>query len=122
VILALIVGTAGALGAVGRYLVDGYVQDRTKGVLPYGTLVVNVVGSLLMGLVTGIALFHGTTSTLVSIVGTGFCGGFTTWSAFSWESVRLFEERQHRAALLNAAGGLAASLGAAAIGLSLAAL
>ena len=121
-ILALVVGAAGALGAVARYLVDGFVQDRTSGVLPYGTLTVNVVGSLVMGLVTGIVLFHGVGARAEAVVGTGFCGGLTTWSACSWESVRLLEERQHSAALLTAVGGLAASLAAAAIGLSLGAL
>ena len=119
--LVLLVGAAGALGAVARYLIDGYVQDRTTGVFPFGTLTVNVAGSVIMGLVTGLALFHGAATAAV-VVGTGFCGALTTWSAFTWESVRLVEERQHAAALRNVVGGLSASRAAAAIGLSLAAL
>lgn len=121
-ILALAVAAAGAVGAVARFLVDAYVQDRTSGVLPYGTMTVNVVGSFVMGFVTGILLFHGLGATAAVIVGTGLCGGLTTWSAFTWESVRLAEERQHAAALLHVVGGLATSLAAAAIGLALAAL
>jgi len=120
--LVLLVGAAGALGAVARYLIDGYVQDRTTGVVPFGTLTVNVIGSLVMGLVTGLALFHGVGATASVVVSTGFCGALTTWSAFTWESVRLIEERHHAAALRNVVGGLASSLAAAAIGLSLAAL
>lgn len=120
--LALIVGAAGAAGAVARYLVDGTVQDRTSGVLPFGTLTVNVAGSLVMGFVTGLLLFHGIVKTPVTIVGTGFCGGLTTWSTASWETVRLLEEGEAPAAILNAVGGLAASLTAAACGLLLAAI
>lgn len=57
-ILALAVGFAGALGAVSRYIMDGAIQDRTRGVLPLGTLAVNVIGSLVIGLAAGIVLFH----------------------------------------------------------------
>lgn len=118
----MVVGLAGAAGAVARYLIDGTVQDRARGVLPFGTLTVNVIGSVLMGLVTGIVLFHGTGDTARAIVGTGFCGGLTTWSAASWETLRLVEEDQPAAALLTAIGGMAASVAAAGCGMLLAAL
>lgn len=122
VILALVVGLGGAVGAISRFVVDGAVQDRSSGVLPLGTMSVNVLGSFVMGVVSGVLVFHGAGRSAVAIVGTGFCGGLTTWSAYTWETVRLLEERQHRAALVAALGGLAASLAAAAVGLSLAAL
>jgi fluoride exporter len=122
VILALMVALSGAAGAISRFVVDGAVQDRSSGVVPFGTMTVNVVGSFVMGLVSGVLVFHGAGRTAVAIVGTGFCGGLTTWSAYTWETVRLLEERQHRAALVAALGGLATSLAAAAIGLSIAAL
>jgi CrcB protein len=118
-ILAIAVGCAGALGAVGRYLMDGAIQDRTRGVLPLGTMTVNVVGSLMIGLVAGVALFHGFGSTAEVIVGTGFCGGLTTWSTASWETLRLFEDGEVVCGILNALGGLAASLAAAGAGLAL---
>jgi CrcB protein len=121
-VLALIVGGAGAAGALARYMVDGTVQDRTRGVFPFGTLTVNVVGSLVMGFVTGLVLFHGIGKAPVRIVGTGFCGGLTTWSTVSWETVRLWQEDESPAAFGNLVGGLAASLGAAACGLLLAAI
>jgi CrcB protein len=122
VILAVIVALAGGVGAVTRYVVDGAVQDRTSGVLPFGTMTVNVVGSFVMGVVTGVVVFHGASATTVAVAGTGFCGGLTTFSAFTWETLRLLEEREHTAAALSALGGLATSLAAAALGLVLAAV
>lgn len=121
-ILAVVVAIAGGAGAIARYVADGVIQDRTSGVLPLGTMTVNVVGSFVMGIVTGVLVFHGAGATVVAVVGTGFCGGLTTFSAFTWETLRLIEERQPRAAALNALGGLVASLTAAALGLALGAL
>ena len=115
--LAIVVATAGALGAVSRYLLDGAVQDRTEGIFPFGTLAVNVVGSLILGLVAGLVLRHGASSHLESVVGTGFCGGLTTWSTASWETVRLAEEGSLAAAARYTGVNLAASLAAAALGL-----
>lgn len=120
-ILAIAVGVAGAMGATARYLIDATVQDRTRGVLPLGTMTVNVIGSLIMGVVAGLVLFHNSGATAKTIMGTGFCGGLTTWSAASWETLRLFEDDSFAAGFLNAVGGLAASLAAAGIGLLLAA-
>ncbi len=121
-ILAIAVGCAGAVGAVGRYVMDGAIQDRTRGVLPLGTMTVNVIGSLIIGLVAGLVLFHGVGTTEKTIVGTGFCGGLTTWSTASWETLRLLEGGKLAGGILNALGGLAASLAAAAVGLALIAL
>lgn len=120
--LVLVVAVAGGLGAVARSVVDRALQARTGGMLPIGTMTVNVVGSFVMGFVTGVLAFHGVGATAVAVVGTGSCGGFTTWSAYTWEAVRLLQERQHGAAAVSALGGLATSLGAAALGLALAAL
>jgi CrcB protein len=89
VVLALVVGLAGSVGAVGRYLLDGAVQDRTSGFFPYGTLTVNAVGSVILGCVAGIALRYAGAQTAETIIGTGFCGALTTWSTASWETVRL---------------------------------
>lgn len=115
--LALVVGVAGALGAVLRYLADGAVQDRSTGFFPFGTLTVNVVGSFVLGLVAGLTLGHGVSGRLETVVGTGLCGGLTTWSTVTWETVRLAEEESIGAGALATLANLAASLVAAAVGL-----
>ena len=115
--LALNVGLAGAAGAVARYLIDGAVQDRSSGVFPFGTLTVNLVGSLIFGVVAGMALHHAGFGTARTLIGTGICGGLTTWSTASWETVRLAEEGSGRAALSFTLVNLLASLGAGGIGL-----
>jgi CrcB protein len=115
-VLALTVGAAGALGAVARYLVDGAVQDRTSGRFPFGTLTVNIVGSLVLGLLAGIALHHAGVATTKAIIGTGFCGGLTTWSAASWETVRLAED-SGRTAVAFTLANLIASFAAGSVGL-----
>jgi CrcB protein len=117
-LLALIVGVVGTAGAVARYLVDGAVQDRTSGLFPFGTLTVNVAGSLVFGLVAGIALRHSGAEHVETIVGTGFCGAFTTWSTASWETVRLAQEGEAKAAVGFTLANLALSLAAGAIGLA----
>jgi fluoride exporter len=117
--LALVVGVAGALGAVARYLVDGAVQDRTSGLFPFGTITVNVIGSLILGLLAGTTLNHADWTTTQIIIGTGFCGGLTTWSTASWETVRLIEEGANGTALRHTLVNLTASLGAAGLGLLL---
>ena len=116
-ILALAVGVAGAAGAVSRYLIDGTIQDRTRGTLPLGTMTVNVIGSLIIGLVGGLVIFHHIGVTAQTIIGTGLCGGLTTWSSASWETLRLFENNEFAMCLLNAIGGLTVSLAAAGVGL-----
>ncbi len=120
-ILALAVAVAGGIGATARYVVDGLVQDRTSGTFPFGTLVVNVAGSLVLGFVTGLGLDHGLSGTARAVVGVGFCGGLTTWSTATWETVRLAEDGQAARALVNGLGGLVVALAAAAAGLALAA-
>jgi len=117
VAVAIAVGLAGALGAVSRYLIDGAVQDRSTGMFPFGTLTVNVAGSLVLGVVAGLVLRHGVPGTLQSVTGAGFCGGLTTWSTASWEAVRLAEEASVGTALRYTLVNLAASLAAAACGL-----
>jgi CrcB protein len=107
------------VGAVARYLIDAAVQDRTAGVFPFGTLTVNVVGSVILGVVAGVAIHHAGAATTRAIVGTGFCGGLTTWSTASWETVRLAEVGSTKAAVTFTLVNLAASLAAGAIGLAI---
>lgn len=111
---------AGAIGAPARYLVDRLVQDHTDGVLPWGTFVVNVSGSLLLGLVAGASVHHAFPATPRIWLGTGFCGAYTTFSTFTFETVRLVEEGAAAGAFLNGAASLLAGTAAAAAGLVLA--
>jgi len=113
VTVALAVGFAGVAGAVGRFVVDGAVQDRSAGAFPFGTSVVNVAGSAVLGLVTGLAWYHGLAHAPRAVVGAGFCGAFTTWSTVSWETVRLGEEGLGLQAALHMLGGVAACLAVA---------
>jgi CrcB protein len=113
---------AGAVGAPVRYLVDGAIGDRTGGAFPWGTFIVNATGSLLLGFLTGLALYHGFPDTPKVVLGTGFCGAYTTFSTHTFETVRLLEDGGHREAARNALGTLAAGAAAAAAGLAQAAL
>jgi fluoride exporter len=117
--LALAVGAAGAVGAVARYLVDGAVQDRTAGPLSFGTLAVNVIGSVILGFLAGYTLSHTGGRTAKTVVGTGFCGGLTTWSTASWETVRLAEEGATKTAVAFTVVNVVASFAAAAVGIVL---
>jgi len=122
VILALVVGLAAGLGAVVRYTVDQAVSLRHDGALPYGTLTVNLSGSLVLGLVTGVATHHGLPADAAVILSAGFCSGYTTWSTFSYETLALVESGAVLAAVANVVLSVAAGLAAAAAGLGLALL
>lgn len=120
--LAVAVGTAAALGAVGRYLLDQLVQHQHDQNFPWGTFVVNVTGSFLLGLVTGLAAHHGLPAVPTTIAGVGFVGGYTTWSTYLWESLQLAEAGALAVAGINIVGSLAAGFAAAAAGFGLALL
>jgi CrcB protein len=113
---------AAAVGACARYLLDGLVQSRTGGAFPWGTCVINVSGSFVLGLLTGLTLSHAFPTDVRLVLGTGFCGAYTTFSTFTFETLRLVEEGRARAAarnvLVNTTGGLLA----AGAGLALASL
>ena len=119
-IALLLVG--GAIGAPARYLVDGAVQNRVGGTFPWGTFVVNVTGSLVLGVLTGLVLYHGLGDVPRAAVGTGFCGAYTTFSTYSYETVRLVEAGDLTSAVANAFGSIAVGLLAAGIGLALTAV
>jgi CrcB protein len=112
---------AGAiLGAPMRYLTDRAVQARHDSVFPWGTLAVNVVGSFILGLVVAGAAAHGVSAHALALVGTGFCGALTTYSTFSYETVRLAQERARFYAVANVGASVVAGLGAAFVGAAVA--
>ena len=117
--LILTLVLAGAVGAVSRYVIDDLVKSRFPGSFPWGTLAINVSGSLVLGLVTGMALYHGLGPIPKTAIGTGFCGGYTTFSTFSYETVQLVEAGDLGSAAGNALGSVALGLVAAGLGIAL---
>jgi fluoride exporter len=112
VILVLAVAAVGGLGALGRFLLDGLVSERIASELPAGTLAVNLSGSLVLGLVAGLAL----RGDALVVVATGLLGSYTTFSTWIFESHRLAEEGRGRVALANLALSVAAGVAAVALG------
>ena len=113
----LLIALAGSLGAVARFIVDGAVKTRAGATFPWATLAINVTGSLALGALVG-ALAEDNVWRLV--VGTGFCGGYTTFSTASFETVRLVQQRRYGAAVVFGGGGLVACVAAAMAGFAVA--
>jgi CrcB protein len=121
-VTALWVALAGSAGALARFGLDGGLRRRWPTTFPFATLVVNVTGSLLLGLITGLVLFRGEPDALRTIVGTGFCGGYTTFSTASFETVRLLQAGRRLQAATNAVSSLVLTVLAGGAGLALARL
>jgi fluoride exporter len=115
-VIVLLVALGAAVGAPLRYLTDRLVQSRHDSVFPWGTFIVNVAGSLLLGFLVGLPA----NSAVIALAGTGFCGALTTYSTFSYETLRLVQQGFHRQAAGNVIGSITAGLAAAAGGLALA--
>src|SRR6478672_9364701 len=98
------VAIAAGAGASLRYVVDQVVQGRHMFDFPFGTLVVNASGSLLLGVVTGLSLHHGLSSDATVVLSAGFAGGYTTLSTWAWESLALLENGALLQSTLNAIG------------------
>lgn len=105
-----------AVGAPLRYLTDRAVQTRHDTVFPWGTFTVNITGALILGFLAGTTLAGGASRDLQLALGTGFCGALTTYSTFSYETLRLLEDGSRFFALANVAASIVAGLGAAFIG------
>jgi CrcB protein len=114
-----LVAIFGAAGAISRYALDGWISDLTHGQFPWGTFVVNLLGAFALGIVVSL-----TTERLLPhpnwriALGIGYLGSFTTFSTYTYESVKLAEDGALGLALLNSAGLLALGLIAAAAGLA----
>ena len=113
---------AAGAGACLRYLADTWLQNVTDGVFPFGTLAVNITGSFLFGVISEAALRHVVGASLATIVGTGFCGAYTTFSTFTFETVQLAEEGALWEAAVNVGASIAGGLAAAAAGMALGAV
>jgi menaquinone-specific isochorismate synthase len=118
IVLAVLAG--GMLGAPARYLVDRMIQDRHDSVFPWGTFAVNVAGSAVLGFLLAAHSRLGLPSVAFALVGTGFCGGLTTFSTFGYETVRLLADGALGEAGLNVLGSLVIGVLAAWLGYRLA--
>jgi CrcB protein len=106
------VAVLGGAGALLRFFVDGLISARVVGDFPVGTLVVNLSGATVLGLLTGLAL----SGDALVLVGTATIGSYTTFSTWMLETHRLTEDGEPRAAAANVLVSLAVGLGAAALG------
>lgn len=114
----LLVVAGAVVGAPLRYLTDRAVQSRHDSVFPWGTFVVNVTGCLILGLLTGAISAGVADERLQLLLGTGLCGALTTYSTFSYETLRLTETGAGLYAAANAVASVAVGLGAAFGGVS----
>lgn len=113
----LYIALAGGLGAAGRFVADGLIRTVAGRKFPWGTLTINIVGSFILGILTGLVLYRHGGANVKLIAGTGFCGGFTTFSTASFEAARLIEEKRIGATMLQILANAVFSLTAAAIGI-----
>ncbi|MFD8805455.1 fluoride efflux transporter CrcB [Streptomyces sp. NPDC059597] len=116
----LLVIVGGMAGAPLRYLTDRFVQRRHDAVFPWGTFTVNVLGCFVLGILTGAVVAGATSHNVQLLLGTGLCGALTTYSTFSFETLRLAEDGARFLAAANVIASLVAGLGAAFVGTALA--
>ncbi len=107
----LLIGFFGLAGTIARYGLQGAVQRFSGPTFPYGTLAVNVIGSFLVGLLAAVTLERVMVSAnLRAAVLIGFCGGFTTYSAFAWETLVLARDGNPIGAVANIAAQIVLGL------------
>ncbi len=116
---AILVAIAGALGAVLRLVVDGECKHRFGWSTPWQTTIINVTGSFVLGVLAGLVTGAGLGTDWQVVLGTGFCGGYTTFSTASVETVNLLRAGRTAAGVVYAAVSLVISLAACAAGLGL---
>lgn len=98
----ILIGTGGFIGSVSRYLTSIYATRLFESTFPYGTLIVNVVGSLFVGIIFGFSdRFNWLSPEWRFFLATGFCGGYTTFSTFSFETMNLLREADWYLGFLN---------------------
>lgn len=118
----VMVAIAGGVGAATRMQLDGIIRSRAHGPLPWGTITINLSGSLLLGLLTGLAASHLMTGMWPAVAGAGFLGGYTTFSTASFETIRLVQEGRWAVGSINGLGTIVGATAAAGLGLWVGAL
>ncbi|UNO39983.1 fluoride efflux transporter CrcB [Streptomyces sp. MST-110588] len=116
----LLVVAGAVVGAPLRFLTDRFVQSRHHTVFPWGTFTANVAGCLVLGLVTGAVTAGAASSHALLLLGTGLCGALTTYSTFSYETLRMAEGGARGQAVANVVASVTGGLGAVFIGAALA--
>jgi fluoride exporter len=115
----LLISVGAAIGAPLRYLTDRAIQQRRRGLFPWGTLCVNLAASFILGVLLG--AHHHVSAQITALVATGFCGALSTYSTFSYETLRLQQRGERRLAFANISVSVVAGIGAAASGWAIAA-
>jgi CrcB protein len=116
----LLVALLGGVGAAARFVVDGWFRGRWAHRLPVATIVINLSGSFVIGLLAGALTTSALPTTGYVLAATGFCGGYTTFSTATVETVRLARAGDLRRATTNALGTLLGTVAVAALGFALA--
>jgi fluoride exporter len=116
-VTVLWVALGAAIGAPARYLTDRAVQRRHDSVFPWGTLTVNLIGSFVLGLLSAVGAQLA--PVLGAALGVGLCGALTTYSTFSYEILRLLEDRARFYAMANVTASLVGGFGAVGLGWTL---
>lgn len=117
--IVLGVALAGAIGAPARYIIEQLARRAHRGSFPVGTLLVNLSGSLALGIVVGLAASGTLDPDARVVIGIGFVGAYTTFSTYAYETVRLAEGGARRSAIVYAIASVLGAGATAAIGLAL---
>lgn len=117
--LILLTGIAGSIGACLRYLTDRTISNKTSASFPMGTFAINATGSFFLGIIEGLSSGHHIGNFTATILGTGFCGAFTTFSTYMYETFNLFSSKSYLQGTLNLVGTTIVCLSFAGLGLYL---
>lgn len=112
----LLLALAGGLGAVTRFVLDGTLTAARSWGYPVGTTVINLTGSFLLGLLAGLSAGALLPASALLVLGTGFLGGYTTFSTATYETVRMVEQQRWGAALVHGLGQVVVATALAALG------
>lgn len=113
----LLLALAGGLGAAVRFMLDGFIRAHSKTRFAWATTIINVSGSLVLGFLTGLTVEHFVSTDISIVIGTGFLGGYTTFSTASYETVQLLKKGRYGASFISGIVMLVLSVAAAAAGL-----
>lgn len=112
----LLLAFAGGLGAGVRFVVDGLIRSKVKTAFPWPTAIINMSGSLILGILTGLLVSKIASSDVSAVIGTGFLGGYTTFSTASYETVQLIKQKRYSTVVAYSVGILMVCVALAYVG------